>query len=76
MLYKVMKSKPQISKSGNSICVNRQQKLSDIHLCHCQGRMVGAKGQRYAKTIVTGRLDGMKAKEGKDRMVVEFCFSV
>lgn len=71
-----MKWKPQISNSGNSICFNRQQKISDTHHCHCQGRMVGAKGQRYDKTILAGRLDRMKAKEGKDSMAVEqFCFS-
>lgn len=34
--------------------------------------MVSAKGQRYNETIVTGRLDGMKAKE--DSMVVEKVF--
>lgn len=33
---------------------------------------MSAKGQRYNETIVTGRLDGMKAKE--DSMVVEKVF--
>lgn len=70
MLYKVMYN------SGNSICINRKQKLSDTHHCRCQGRMVGAKGRRYNKTNVTGKLVEMKAKEEKDSMVVEkFCFS-